>query len=106
MTAIAIIGGSGLYQLDEIENSHSETVSTPYGEPSDALTTGTLQGQSVHLSCPAWCSTYHPATPGQLPGKSLGPATQWCQHGHFSVCRWRYPGRYQTGNRHRSRPDY
>jgi 5'-deoxy-5'-methylthioadenosine phosphorylase len=47
MTAIAIIGGSGLYQLDEIENSHTETVSTPYGEPSDALTTGTLQGQSV-----------------------------------------------------------
>lgn len=47
MTAIAIIGGSGLYQLDEIENSHTETVSTPYGEPSDALTTGTLQGQTV-----------------------------------------------------------
>jgi 5'-deoxy-5'-methylthioadenosine phosphorylase len=47
MTAIAIIGGSGLYQLDEIKNSHTETVSTPYGEPSDALTTGTLQGQTV-----------------------------------------------------------
>jgi 5'-methylthioinosine phosphorylase len=47
MTAIAIIGGSGLYHLDEIKNSHSEVISTPYGEPSDALTTGTLQGQSV-----------------------------------------------------------
>jgi len=47
MTAIAIIGGSGLYHLEEIENSRSETLSTPYGEPSDALTTGTLRGQSV-----------------------------------------------------------
>ena len=47
MTGIAIIGGSGLYQLDGIENSHAETVSTPYGEPSDALTIGSLQGESI-----------------------------------------------------------
>ena len=47
MTGIAIIGGSGLYQLDALENSHAETVSTPYGEPSDALTIGSMQGESV-----------------------------------------------------------
>ena len=47
MTGIAIIGGSGLYQLDEIKNSRTETVSTPYGDPSDGLTCGSLQGASV-----------------------------------------------------------
>ena len=47
MTGIAIIGGSGLYQLDALENSHTETVSTPYGEPSDALTIGSMHGESV-----------------------------------------------------------
>ena len=47
MTGIAIIGGSGLYQLEALENSHAETVSTPYGEPSDAFTIGSMQGESV-----------------------------------------------------------
>ena len=47
MTGIAIIGGSGLYQLDALENSRTETVSTPYGEPSDALTIGSMHGESV-----------------------------------------------------------
>jgi len=47
MTSIAIIGGSGLYQLEALENSHTETVPTPYGEPSDALTIGSMQGESV-----------------------------------------------------------
>ena len=47
MTGIAIIGGSGLYQLEALENSHTETVSTPYGEPSDVLTIGFMHGESV-----------------------------------------------------------
>jgi 5'-methylthioinosine phosphorylase len=47
MTGIAIIGGSGLDQLAGIEDRRSEHVSTPYGEPSDALTTGTMQGQAI-----------------------------------------------------------
>ena len=47
MTDIAIIGGSGLYHLETMENSHSDTVSTPYGPPSDALTSGSIQGEQV-----------------------------------------------------------
>jgi len=47
VTGIAIIGGSGLYQLDALENSRTETVSTPYGEPSAALTIGSMHGESV-----------------------------------------------------------
>ncbi|MEN8206266.1 MAG: S-methyl-5'-thioinosine phosphorylase [Pseudomonadota bacterium] len=47
MTGLAIIGGSGLDRLDDIEYSHSESVTTPYGDPSDALTMGSLRGESI-----------------------------------------------------------
>jgi len=41
---LGIIGGSGLYALDGLENVHSETVETPWGAPSAPLTFGTLNG--------------------------------------------------------------
>jgi 5'-methylthioinosine phosphorylase len=47
MTTLAIIGGSGLDQLEGIKDSHSESVTTPYGDPSDSLTIGSLQGESI-----------------------------------------------------------
>ena len=47
MSGLAIIGGSGLDQLDGIEDSHDESVSTPYGDPSDSLTIGSLHGEKI-----------------------------------------------------------
>ena len=41
---LGIIGGSGLYQMDGIENIESVTVSTPFGDPSDAIICGELNG--------------------------------------------------------------
>jgi 5'-methylthioadenosine phosphorylase len=41
---LGIIGGSGLYELDGLENIRREHVETPWGAPSDALTFGTLNG--------------------------------------------------------------
>lgn len=41
---IGIIGGSGLYQLDALENPQWHEVSTPWGDPSDALLTGRIAG--------------------------------------------------------------
>ncbi|WP_298843021.1 S-methyl-5'-thioadenosine phosphorylase [uncultured Roseobacter sp.] len=43
-TKIAVIGGSGLYDIDGLENTTWETIDTPWGAPSDALLTGTLNG--------------------------------------------------------------
>ncbi|TCP66664.1 S-methyl-5'-thioadenosine phosphorylase [Sphingomonas sp. PP-CE-1G-424] len=37
---IGIIGGSGLYAVDGIEDGRWQTVETPWGEPSDAIYTG------------------------------------------------------------------
>ncbi len=44
---IGIIGGSGLYQMDGLKDVSWRKVSTPFGEPSDELCFGTLDGQQV-----------------------------------------------------------
>ena len=44
---IAVIGGSGLYGMDELSDIEERHVTTPFGSPSDALIIGTLHGQRV-----------------------------------------------------------
>ena len=43
-TMIGVIGGSGLYEIDGLENATWQTVESPWGPPSDAVLTGTLGG--------------------------------------------------------------
>jgi 5'-methylthioadenosine phosphorylase len=43
-TRIGIIGGSGLYQLDSLENPEWVSVTSPWGVPSDQILTGVLAG--------------------------------------------------------------
>ena len=43
-TKIAVIGGSGIYDIDGLEDAQWTTVETPWGAPSDAILTGTLDG--------------------------------------------------------------
>ncbi|WP_298739038.1 S-methyl-5'-thioadenosine phosphorylase [uncultured Psychrobacter sp.] len=44
---IAIIGGSGLYQMQALSNKRQVTISTPYGKPSDDIVMGELNGVTV-----------------------------------------------------------
>ena len=44
---IGIIGGSGLYKMDALTNIEEVTLSTPFGDPSDALIVGQLEGTTV-----------------------------------------------------------
>ena len=44
---IGIIGGSGLYDIEGLENQSWSKVDTPFGSPSDELLTGTLAGREV-----------------------------------------------------------
>ena len=44
---LAVIGGSGLSQLANLEVTHRRVVRTPYGEPSGPLTYGAIQGREV-----------------------------------------------------------
>lgn len=44
---IGIIGGSGLYQMPELQNVREQVVETPFGSPSDAFIIGELEGVTV-----------------------------------------------------------
>ncbi len=44
---LAIIGGTGLTKLANLEITHRQVIRTPYGEPSGALTFGNICGHSV-----------------------------------------------------------
>ncbi len=43
-TKLGIIGGSGVYDIDGLKDSRWQKVESPWGEPSDELLTGTLDG--------------------------------------------------------------
>ena len=43
-TMIGVIGGSGVYDLDTLEDKRWQAVETPWGAPSDKILTGTLDG--------------------------------------------------------------
>ncbi|WP_372613676.1 S-methyl-5'-thioadenosine phosphorylase [Aquicoccus sp.] len=43
-TMIAVIGGSGLYDIDGLAGAEWRSVETPWGEPSDQILTGSLNG--------------------------------------------------------------
>ncbi|HEY9860833.1 MAG TPA: S-methyl-5'-thioadenosine phosphorylase [Candidatus Obscuribacterales bacterium] len=44
---IGIIGGSGLYKMEALKEIEELHVETPFGSPSDALISGTLEGNRV-----------------------------------------------------------
>ncbi|HTR46315.1 MAG TPA: S-methyl-5'-thioadenosine phosphorylase [Verrucomicrobiae bacterium] len=44
---IGIIGGSGLYQMAGLTDTRELRIKTPFGDPSDALVVGTLEGRRV-----------------------------------------------------------
>ena len=47
--AIGIIGGSGLYQMEELRDAAEHKVGTPFGAPSDKLVGGKVSGRQVYF---------------------------------------------------------
>ncbi len=47
MAKIGIIGGSGLYQIEGLQNVEELSITTPFGEPSGNYIRGTLEGADV-----------------------------------------------------------
>ncbi|MBM3213318.1 S-methyl-5'-thioadenosine phosphorylase [Candidatus Poribacteria bacterium] len=44
---VAVIGGSGFYQMDGLSDIEERAVETPFGSPSDSVVLGTLDGERV-----------------------------------------------------------
>ncbi len=62
---IGIIGGSGLYQMEELKDVEEVRVETPFGDPSDAFIIGTLEG--VRVAFLPRHGRGHRFTPTELP---------------------------------------
>ena len=61
---IGIIGGSGLYQMEGLSDVEERQVSTPFGDPSDAIVIGTLEG--VRVAFVARHGRGHPIMPTEV----------------------------------------
>ncbi|MFM7427963.1 MAG: S-methyl-5'-thioadenosine phosphorylase [Elainella sp.] len=64
-TKIGIIGGSGLYKMEALKDVKEVQIETPFGAPSDALITGTLDGTPVVFL--ARHGRHHTYTPSEVP---------------------------------------
>ena len=62
---IGVIGGSGLYELSGLTNVHEQRVTTPFGDPSDALLVGDLD--EVQLVFVPRHGRGHRLTPSEVP---------------------------------------
>ena len=62
---LGIIGGSGIYDLPELQDRKEVIVETPFGMPSDALVTGTLHG--VRMAFLPRHGRGHRIAPNELP---------------------------------------
>src|SRR5580700_10168848 len=47
--AIGIIGGSGLYQMEQLRDATEHKIDTPFGSPSDVLIGGTICDRQIYF---------------------------------------------------------
>ena len=65
---LAVIGGSGLYKFEDLENIKILEIDTPFGKPSSAITLGHLKGKPVAFL--ARHGTGHTLSPSDVPYKA------------------------------------
>ena len=62
---LGVLGGSGLYSIESLENVKEVEIDTPYGKPSDSLRIGNLGGMEVIFL--ARHGRHHTFTPTDIP---------------------------------------
>ncbi len=65
---VAVIGGSGFYELAGLEDHREVRIDTPFGEPSDAILLGTLG--TVHVAFLPRHGKGHRLLPGEVPARA------------------------------------
>jgi len=66
--AFGIIGGSGLYRMEGMKGIEKVTINTPFGQPSDAIIVGTLEG--VNVAFLPRHGEGHRISPSELPARA------------------------------------
>ncbi len=73
-SVLAVIGGSGLYDVEALEDPEEIRVSTPFGDPSDAVMRGRFKGtDTIGLFLPTSRSVLI------LAGKLRSTASLYCE---------------------------
>ena len=65
---IGVIGGSGLYRMEGMTDIEEVKLSTPFGEPSEAVTLGKLEG--IGIAFLPRHGKGHRISPGELPARA------------------------------------
>ena len=65
---IGVIGGSGIYEIEGLSDIEEVCVDTPFGDPSDAITIGTLEG--VRVAFLPRHGKGHRIMPSELPARA------------------------------------
>jgi len=65
---VGIIGGSGLYHLEGMTHVSEVRIKTPFGDPSDAITLGNIEG--VHAAFLPRHGVGHRLSPSELPSRA------------------------------------
>lgn len=65
MNVLGVIGGSGLYNLPELQDTREEAIETPWGSPSAPVVRGTLAG--IEVAFLARHGRGHTFTPTEVP---------------------------------------
>ena len=65
---VAVIGGTGLYDIDGMTDIQSADIDTPFGKPSDTITTGRLGGVGIAF-LPRHGKGHH-LTPAEVPSRA------------------------------------
>jgi 5'-methylthioadenosine phosphorylase len=65
---LAIIGGSGFYEMPGLSGAEDHTIDTPYGAPSSPIRVGTLEGRRVAFL--ARHGRQHTISPSELPQRA------------------------------------
>src|SRR3989442_15860268 len=47
MSALGVIGGSGLYQMAGLQDRREQTITPPFGDPSDSFVLGSMAGRDI-----------------------------------------------------------
>ncbi len=63
-TLLAVIGGSGLYDITGLSETEKHTIETPFGKPSAPIMTGILEGQPIAFL--ARHGLGHPLSPTEI----------------------------------------
>ncbi len=65
---VGVIGGTGLYQIEDLQDIHHLNVDTPFGKPSDTIITGSLEGRGIAF-LPRHAKG-HRLLPGEIPSRA------------------------------------